>query len=156
LLRANETAHIIRAGHEERPEVKPDPGLYPWDVHAFENQKESEVKDDIEHYRFETPGLAIPGGESYEQHLSRLLPFVADRFKEALQRRRGAVVLVHHSRNFPDVHAWHQSGMNGTDVDEDVLRKGVQVQPGEIAEYTHNGKDWVYKAIPVAKEKGHL
>src|SRR5262249_34370685 len=42
LLRANETAHIIRAGHEERPEVKPDPGLYPWDVHAFENQKESE------------------------------------------------------------------------------------------------------------------
>jgi len=156
LLRSTDTAHIIRAGHPDRPEVYPSDNLLPWDVHAFENEKEADVRKDLQHYMLDVPGLWVPGGESYENHLKSLIPFVEkEGFGAVLaQPERGARVFVHHSRNFPDVKGWFDAGMkHPTEVDSSALIAGVDVHPGEIARYTHNGKNWEREVVPVTEEK---
>lgn len=149
LRRAVATGQMIKAAHPDKPPLKDVLELRPQQVGDYTHKLEEDVKDDLLFYQIAAPTRTIPGGESTEAHLNRLLPFVADRFDDAERApNAGAVVLVHHSRNFPLIKGWWQNGMKGTDVDPAAIREGTQVQPGEMAIYTKEKGKWQREVVP--------
>jgi len=95
--------------------MEPDYRLMSWNMGDFQGQDLDDVADSIDAYMRETPRIAIPGGESYVQFLSRLLPYIRE------SADQDELVCVTHFRDIVAVAAWDAAGRDGITQDPDVL-----------------------------------
>ena len=146
LQRGADTAAAISKGNTRRPLVMETKSLRPQNVGELNNRKEKDVHDDLIFYQVEAPTRAIPGGESFETHTNRLLPFLQDRL-ESVKKRGSTEVIVTHSRNFPIIHGWHKAGMNGTDVDTGPIKKDAEIGVGHAIVFTWSGEAWALNTM---------
>lgn len=96
LRRARQTAEIV--ANETLLEIVFDGRMRPWNVGELSGQKIEEIAPIMERY-IAHPNKQIPGGESFQEFLSRWKDVFQELITKAVRNPREIIVAVTHSRN---------------------------------------------------------
>ncbi len=103
--------------------------LRPWDLGKLQGQLVSKVKPDMDYYMAH-PNEVVPGGESWNEFVSRYLKVL-----NKLWKTPGNHAIVTHIRNIMVAKAWIDKGASGFKLDVSDLKADPKfVPPGAIVE----------------------
>jgi len=141
LQRALVTAKMIeKAQPQPAPQVVPTMALRPWHLGELAGKPaEGEHLDSMLHHQLNDQQTALPGGESFNDFLSRFVGFLAERMKEA---RAGGLTecLVSHTRNQRVMDGLIKTGMKG--IDRKTLASKDHMDPASAQEFCYRGGKW--------------
>jgi probable phosphoglycerate mutase len=139
LNRTKDTADIIGEiiGCDDIMYVK---WLRPWNLGDFQGKPSQDFVKKIKHY-LENPDEEVPGGESYNDFISRFFGG-AERVMESLaDDEDGNILFVTHYRNIKTLEAWCANGCpDDHSVDEDTFMKDTN-PPGSIISFVVSNPD---------------
>jgi broad specificity phosphatase PhoE len=152
LGRAAETAQLLSKGLGS-PQVKLVQGLRPWHLGDFAGQPATYVQPHVERYVREFPDKPVPGGESFQQFVWRLLDETSKLMAEATANPALRVVAVAHFRCLKLVQAWFDAGL-GDKVNLGIFFRN-DVPVGTVVKlFKQEGKDWTYEVIDTMGTRG--
>jgi probable phosphoglycerate mutase len=143
LLRAIETAQIIRQALPTPAPILPSPAFRPWDVGRYTGQPVDAIKDKLQALLVDKATPA-PGGESYLTFAERFLSALSQLFLFA-QAAPFPIALITHSRNVRVVRALFEHGVNGVlhePPGKVLLRDEDPIAPGGFAVLRWEGHEW--------------
>ncbi len=91
------------------------PALRSWDLGSLAGQPVQSTLEAIKSYMRE-PDATIPGGESWNDFVSRYLDFLRPHWQQP-----GYCALVTHGRNIMVARAWLEAGAEGTKLDDRLM-----------------------------------
>ncbi len=141
LQRALVTAHMIqKAQPQPAPQVVPTMALRPWHLGELAGKPtQGEHLDTMMHHQLDDQHTAPPGGESFNDFLTRFVGFLAERMKEA--RAQGLTeCLVSHTRNQRVMDGLIKTGMKG--IDRKTLASKDHMDPAGAQEFCYGGGKW--------------
>ena len=139
LGRTMETAEKIKEIAGINAEIIPTKALRPWHLGDMEGEVVAKILPQMKYYA-EHPYIPVPGGETFNDFLHRLLPFVRDRMNQA-EIDKKPVLLVSHYRDLKAVDSWIKDGMKGEKVEPDKSVSG-KLATGVALEICKDGKKW--------------
>jgi broad specificity phosphatase PhoE len=122
LKRAVQTSDEI--SNELGSKFEKNDGLKDWHIGEFEGKSVSSNLQAIHHY-IDNPDERVPGGESYNQFLGRVVPFL----KDLVENGRNDMAVTH-NRLTTLLHAMAES--KGQGISKKILKQKGPIEPGGI------------------------
>jgi len=119
LVRAVQSAHEI--GQALQMPISPTPALRDWNIGHYTGESVIQHLDTM-HSFIDNPHLAIPDGESYNDFLGRVFPFL-----DSLVKDPGNHIVVTHNRVMTLIRALASHG--GQAINTELLKRKSPVEP---------------------------
>lgn len=131
MQRSQQSAQILSKAIGGKAQVVPMAALNPWNMGSLQGHSVGAEKSKI-NYFYDHPNEPTPGGESYQQFLSRFLPVVLPLIHDNQPH-----VMVSHNRNMHALEAL--AAAKGKGVDVGLLKRDPegQTKPGHVMVLDH-------------------